>query len=261
MGFVKTAQEVAGATAVLGQPRFVGAEMLSVDFLTRWDVVDAVLPPGFERASQPRASVKVGRWRSNVVGDYSGGALYVMARYQGIEAPYVLAMYMDAEPAVTFGSHVLGEPKKLASSRLYRRGNSMHGFVERAGVRLIDIRAVLDKSIGPATTEGATFNIKARPATDGTSCEEDAVVTLSRFRNTLDRREDGTGNIVLRSGPHDPCGDIAVVEVLSASYVEGDLSASASSIGRIDKHLFFPYLLGRMDDWSLLSTEHDIPKG
>ena len=43
---------------------------------------------------------------------------------------------------------------------------SMHGYVERLGVRLIDIRAVLDKDLGPGTASGANFNIKATPAAD-----------------------------------------------------------------------------------------------
>jgi acetoacetate decarboxylase len=46
-------------------------------------------------------------------------------------------MYMDAEPAVIFGREVLGEPKKQATSRLFRRGSAMHGLVERDGVRLM----------------------------------------------------------------------------------------------------------------------------
>ena len=40
--------------------------------------------------------------------------------------------------------------------------------------------------------------------------------------------------------------------------MEGDLIARARTIGRIPKDAFFPYLLGRMDDWSLLDTEKDV---
>jgi hypothetical protein len=36
------------------------------------------------------------------------------------------------------------------------------------------------------------------------------------------------------------------------------LIARAKAIGRIPKNAFFPYLLGRMDDWSRLDTEHNI---
>jgi hypothetical protein len=46
----------------------------------------------------------------------------------------------------------------------------------------------------------------------------------------------------------------------TASYMEGDLTARARATGRIPKDGFFPYLLGRMDDWSLLDTEDQACK-
>jgi acetoacetate decarboxylase len=258
MGFVKTREEVARTQAVLKQARFVAAEMLQINFLTKPEIVASLLPPGFEPAAEPLVSAMVGRWRSNCVGDYCGGALYLSTRYQGIEAPYVLAMYMDAEPALMYGREILGEPKKKATSNLYRRGNAMHGYIDRNGVRLVDIRATLDKDLGPGTASGANFNIKATPAADGMACETDAVVTLAEFNNNLTKRLEGTGTLELKSGAHDPCGDLPIVELRGASYVEGDLIASAKAIGTIDRHAFFPYLLGRMDDWTLLDTENDI---
>lgn len=258
MGFVKTKDEVARIQAVLKQARFVAAEMLQVEFLTTEATVRDLLPPGFEPAETPKMSAMVGRWRSNCVADYRGGALYLDARYQGVEAPYVLAMYMDAEPALVYGREVLGEPKKKADSNLYRRGHKMHGYVERHGVRLIDISGTLDMDLGATTATGANFNIKATPAADGTSCETDAVVTLAEFENKLTRQVTGTGTVTLKSNDHDYCGDLPVAEVLGASYVEGDLIAKARAIGTIDKDAFFPYLLGRMDDWSLLDTEREL---
>lgn len=45
MGFVRTAEEVERIRALLKQPRFVGSEMLSVDFLAEPESVRAVLPP------------------------------------------------------------------------------------------------------------------------------------------------------------------------------------------------------------------------
>jgi acetoacetate decarboxylase len=156
------------------------------------------------------------------------------------------------------GRDVFGEPKKQATSNLYRRGAAMHGYVERLGVRLIDIKAVLDKDLGPGTASGANFNIKATPAADGTSCEDDAVVTLAEFDNKLTVRREGSASLALGSTPHDPLRDLEIVELRGASYVEGDLIARAKAIGRIPKDAFFPYLLGRMDDWSRLNTEDDI---
>jgi acetoacetate decarboxylase len=258
MGFVKTKEEVARIQAVLKEARFVAAEMLQVDFLTTEQTVLDILPPGFELAAEPKMSAMVGRWRSNCVGDYCGGALYVDVRYGDVECPYVLAMYMDTEPALMYGREVLGEPKKKASSGLYRRENRMHGYIERHGVRLIDISAVLDNNLGPTEASGSNFNIKATPAADGMSCETDAVITLAKFNNKLTTQLTGTGQVKLKSSKYDTCGDIPVVKTLGASYVEGDLIATAKAVGTIPKDDFFPYLLGRMDDWSMFDSEVEL---
>lgn len=255
MGFVKTADEVARIQSVLRQPRFVAAEMLSIDFLTRPETVAKVLPPGLEPSTEPLVSVMVGRWRSNCVADYCGGAVYVLARYRNIEAFYVLAMYMDSDQAIMFGRDVFGEPKKRAESNLQRRGRSMQGTVDRNGTRLIDIRAELGENLGPATVCGKNFNVKATPAPDGSGCESDPALTLAEFDNALTVRREGTGSLTLGSSLHDPLGDIDIVSLRGTAYVEGDLISRARTIGLLDKEAYFPYLLGRMDDWSALDTE------
>src|SRR5216683_263372 len=80
MGFVRSSEEIAQIQDTLSHPRFVGAEMLGVDFLTTPEFVQSVLPPGLEPADEPRVRAMIGRWRSNCVGDFDGGAIYVAAR-------------------------------------------------------------------------------------------------------------------------------------------------------------------------------------
>ena len=206
MGFVKTPEEVARIEKVASHPRFVGSEMLTIDFLTTPEFVASVLPPGLEPATEPLVTAMVGRWRSNCVGDYAGGAIYLMARHKTIEAPYVLAMYMDADHAIMFGRDFFGEPKKRATSDLRRNGQSIHGYLDRCGVRLIEIRAELTKDLGPGTASGANFNIKAFPASNGVGCEDDPFLTLAEFDNALSVRREGPGSLRLASSVHDPSG-------------------------------------------------------
>jgi hypothetical protein len=80
----------------------------------------------------------------------------------------------------------------------------------------------------------------------------------AEFDNVLSVRREGTATLTLGSSDHDPVSELEIVSVRSASYVEGDLIARAKAIGRIPKNAFFPYLLGRMDDWSRLDTEHNV---
>jgi acetoacetate decarboxylase len=256
MGFVKSPEEVARIQSVLQRPRFVGAEMLTVDFLTSPDTVAAVLPPGLEPVDEPLVTAMVGRWRSNCVADFTGGAIYVMARHKDIEAPYVLAMYMDTDHAIIFGRDLFGEPKKQAATYLHRRDDLMHGYVERLGVRIIEIKAELPKDLGPAEVSGANFNVKALPACTGIGLEDDPVLTIAEFDNRLSVRREGTGELALRSTVHDPLSDLEIREIRGAGYIEGDLLSTCRPLARLPADKFVPYLYGRLDDWSALDTEN-----
>jgi len=240
---------------VVGNPRFVNAEMLEVQFLTDPATVARILPPTLEPAARPVITAAVGRWQSNCVADYEGGAITVAARHGDIEAPYTLAMYMTTDAAIIFGRELYGEPKKQATMGISRSGTRMCGWVERHGVRLIEIKADLGPDQGPIKLKGLAFNIKALPATDGDGLEDDAILTVTEFDIDLKVNRSGTGSLVLRGTDHDPLDEIEVKEVLGASYLEGDMDSHARSIARIPAAEYLPYYYGRLDDWSLLNTE------
>jgi acetoacetate decarboxylase len=187
------------------------------------------------------------------VGDYDGGAIYVPATYDGIEAAYVLAMYMSTDQAIVFGRDVFGEPKKQSTSGLNRAGSRMFGWIQR-GVRLIEIDADLTKDNGPVETTGANFNFKALPASDGAGLEGDAILTLAEFDLSLTTSLSGTGTVRLGGTVHDPLDEIEVGEVRQATYIEGTLAARCRSIARTPAADFLPFAYGRLDYWPALDT-------
>lgn len=255
MSFVKNAGQIARIADALAHPRFVDAEMLTVDFLTDPAWVAHVLPPRLEPAGQPRVTAMVGRWRSNCVGDFAGGALYVEARFGQVVGDYVLSMWMDGDQATIYGRDVFGEPKKIAATRLHRSGSRMSGRVERHGVTLVELSANLSRDNGPGRARGVNFNVKARPAASGVGLEEDAILTMADFDNEVRVSREGSGAVTLRGTVHDPLDEIVVRQVLRGGYMEGDLHAHARSVATIPAADFLPYHYGRMDDWSALSTE------
>ena len=255
MGRVKTPEEIARIEEVMTRPRFVNSEMLSVDFLTDPDVAAHVLPPPVEPADTPRVTAMIGRWQSNCVGDYCGGALYVAARHDGVEGDYVLAMYMDADPAIVFGRDLFGEPKKRAESQLYRAGSRFRAWVDRRGVRLIELEADLTDDLGPSEAEGVNFNFKARPAVSGSGLEEDAILTLATFRTTIHAARSGSGTVRLGSTIHDPLDELPVTSIVGARFMECDIAAQSRAVTTVPAEQFLPYHHGRHDDWSALDTE------
>lgn len=255
MGFVKTAEEIVSIQAAMSEPRFVDAEMLTVEYLSDAEKIAQLLPPPLAPGETPRVTAMVGRWRSNCVGDYNGGGIYISAKYGDIEGDYVLAMWMDNDQPLIYGRDLFGEPKKQASSQLYRSGDHVSATVTRHGVDLIKLEVDLITDHGPGRASGVNFNFKSRPSTDGVGLEEDAILTVAEFENVLRVSREGTGTVELTGTPHDPLDEIPVVEVLRGAFLECDLHARARSVATVAKGDFLPYALGRMDDWSLLNTE------
>jgi acetoacetate decarboxylase len=255
VGFVKSAEDIAEIERVLSRPRFVNGERLAVEFLTDPATVERLLPPPLEPADKPLASVGIGRWQGNGIGDYAGGSLYLAARYNGIDGGYALAMWMDTEASVTFGRDVFGEPKKLCTTNLFRDGNRFHAWIERHGVRLIDVHAELGDDLGPTQQDRIAFNFKSRPAANGVGLEGPAVLTATTFSATVKNMREGIGSISMAGTVHDPLDEIEVVSVVRAEYQEHDISATCEALATVPAEDFLPYHHGRTDNWLALNSE------
>ncbi|HEY1854782.1 MAG TPA: acetoacetate decarboxylase family protein [Solirubrobacterales bacterium] len=255
MGFVKSSEEIARIEHALSSPRFVGGQMLSVEFVTDESVVAELLPPPLEPAAAPNVRAMVGRWQSNCVGDFYGGSIYVAARHDGIDGEYVLAMFMDNDVPTIYGRDLFGEPKKIADSALLRRGDAFRGWVDRGGVRIIELQGEMSEDTGGFDAEGYNFNFKARPAADGHGLEEDAILTRAKFDVHATASLAGAGSVVLRGTVHDPLDEIPVRSVARATYMECDLIGRCEAVATTPADVFLPYHHGRHDDWSALDTE------
>jgi acetoacetate decarboxylase len=253
MGFVKTPEEIARIEQELSAPRWDG-QWLSVQFLTDRDTHRRLLPPPLQPADLPIVGATVGRWHSTCLGDFAGGVVNLAARHGDVEGSYVLALYLDSEPATMFGRDLFGEPKKLASTGFAYEGDQAHGWVERHGVRLLDLRADLGADRGPSSSERWTFNYKARTAAGGHGLEEDAILTHTHFTVSTLVQRPGSGTVTLGSGVHDALTQIEILEVRSAVYAEDQSLARCTPAARVPAQEFLPYHYGRQDDWLALDT-------
>lgn len=262
MGFVKSPEEIRRIQAALAGPRFVNSQMLIVNFLTHEETVRRILPPGFEPTAEPRVTVQLGNWQSNCCGDFNGGAVTIAARYGKIEGEYALCMYMDDDRPTIYGRDLFGEPKKIAAASLFTRPDGYFGYIERKGVRLVELAVAVEVDAGPSRVTAANFNIKARPAADGIGLQEDALVTCAVFENDLRANREGTATVKLRGTVHDPLDELEVVEVLGGRQIDVDMEARTSVVGTIPAADYEPYFYGRgADDWSALDTAGALPVG
>ncbi len=249
MGFVKTPEEIARIEAVIGNPSFSGAQALSVEFLVEPGFVEEVLPPPLEAVEEPRMRAMVGRWQSNCVGSFSGGAVYISVRHEGVDGDYNFFQYMDTDASVIYGRDVFGEPKKMARPQLFRRGDLFTASLERGGVRIVELEAEMERDLGPSTAQRSSYNFKSRPAADGHGLEEDAILTRADFEVNARVALEGSGRIRFGGTADDPLDAIPVTEVVRASYLEGDMAAQCGVVARVPAEVFLPHHYARNDYW------------
>jgi acetoacetate decarboxylase len=258
VGLVRTAAEIAEIERVLANPRFF-AETLTVEFFTDPGVVREILPPGLEPLEEPSVLATVGRWDSNCVGHFEGGAIYVGARHGDVVGAYTLAMFMDTDAALVFGRDLFGEPKKFGRGSLTLDGQRARAWVERNGVRLIELEADLRTDRGATTAERARFNVKVVLSADGHGLAEDPIITVTDYKLNLSRVLEGTGAVTLRGTVHDPLNELPVVRVVRATYVEGNMDTSCRALAPIPAAEFVGHAYGRFDYWPALAS-NEFPR-
>lgn len=257
MDFVRPEEERAAVRAAVSRPKFLDATTLTVSFRTDPGVVERLLPPGLEPADQPLARAEVvSVARSNCVGPFDGGGLYVRARHGGREGAYCLSMPMSTDAAVRWGRETLGEPKKHAEVSLDRTGDRARGTVTRHGERLLDIDATLTESREPWSGETTVFHYKYLPAASGEGFHADPALVAVTLESEQTSAERGSVDLSLGSTAHDPLGSLPVESVRGATCAETDIELSAEEVATVDPEAFEPYAFGvGMDDWLALSND------
>ena len=108
-------------------------------------------------------------------------------------------------------------------------------------------------SHGPTFSD--RFHFKFMHAANGNGLEFDPIIVHAHFRNEFKVMKRGAGKVTLKATPHDPLPEIEIVELMGATYSEGDIYAEAKAIGTVAAAKFLPYAFQNIDDYS-----GDIPR-
>jgi acetoacetate decarboxylase len=263
MGFVKTLQEIISFNKPTAD--FYGAEMLTVLWETKPEIVAKLLPPPLKPASQPVAMAFVADYpRTNFDVTYRESALFLRAVYNGEEGGYCLSMPVTNDIAMAGGREVFGFPKKMADIHIQKNSHSIEGWAERRGIRFMEVRAKLTgKFNDPAAQEivmgmrnveadgsikAVSYNFKHFPAPEGNSFDYNPRLvkqeTILRPKEMLF----GEAEIILRYSDYDPWAEVEVVKMLGALYTVGDNSMlrgkSVAEVGLVE---FAPYAFLKWD--------------
>jgi acetoacetate decarboxylase len=230
---------------------FKGAQMLGVIFETRAELVREILPPPLEPAEQPTGMMFIASYpETNLGPGYREAALFLRCRHGGEVGTHCLSMPIDSEPVrMHNGRDIYGFPKKLASIHLERQGQQAVGWVERFGIRFVEIRVTLTDSLPALPPLGPTFLFKAMPAADLTR-GFDGPVLLVRQQTEVEMRslEIGNAEVTLRESPHDPWAEIALEKTLMAFCLVSDNSMQPGKVvAEVDPQAYLPYSFKGVD--------------
>ena len=260
MGYIKSQEEIAQIENALARPVYRNSQRLAIEFLIEKKSLARILPPPLQPTDTPLVVASVGRWQSNVVGDFSGAAIHVAASHHGVLGMYVLAIYMNREHPIIYGRDVVGEPKKWAHAELFKGGSLVSGLAERNGRPLFSLNAEMSGESGIGPAQSFTYNFKSRTSASGYGLEEDAILTKTTWKNDFRVFEIGEGEVKLVGGPHDPLEELQPIEIIRAIYSEYDTSGTCEAVNKIESKTFLPFHYGRMDSWNLLdSNSHMSP--
>ena len=262
MGFVKTFAEIMAYRRETAD--FYGAEMLTVLWETKPEIVAKLLPPPLKPTSQPVAMAFVANYPStNFDVTYKESALFLRAVHNNEEGGYCLAMPVTNDIAMAAGREIFGFPKKMADIHFKRDGDSVEGWTERRGIRFMEVRAKLTGKFNDAAAQeivmamgnGAagsmkaiSYNFKYFPAPEGNAFDYNP--RLVRQETILRPKEMflGHAEIILQHSNYDPWAEIEVVRPLGAFYSIGDNSMlGGKTVAEVGLLEFIPYAFLKWD--------------
>lgn len=261
------------------QADYYDAETLGALWLTTPEAVRALLPSPLVPMEIPLLLGYVARFpKTSFDTPYMMGGLFMFCKYKGEVGTYVLSAPENDDFPVFSGREILGYPKKMAHLEMNRDGNTMSAFIERRGIRLVEIKAVLDgqpnnpmakeilaqmsgsgesddsdiqntsnRSEASETqpfTDGINFLFKyAHSAAEGKDFEWPPVIVRQVTRQRLQRIEMGSAEVVLNSSPYDsPWGKVPIAQMLGATYmVSHNTMMPPSVVGDVNEKEFLPF--------------------
>jgi len=263
MGFVKSSDELKRtARGKDGLYHFYDAEMLTVMWETKREIVKRLLPPPLKPTRRPLAMAFIAYYaRTNFCPSYYEAGLFLKASFKGVEGNYCLAMPVTNDMAMAMGREEFGYPKKLADIEFKRSGNSIKAYIERHGARFLEVRARLTGKptsgdfpalMASRKKDGGIFNYNFKYFLSPDESKFDYNPRLVRakviFRPNLVKW--GDAEVKLSPSDYDPCAELEVVKMLGAVYTIGNNTMQRGSVvAETDPVAFAPYSLLKWDWW------------
>ena len=250
MGFVKTEAELAKYYA-LKVREFPDAKMLGVMFAADPHQTRALLPPPLEQADMPGGLVFIAEYGATNLGPgYREAALFLRCKYRGKPGSYCLSMPIDSEPnRLHNGRDIFGFPKKAATIHFESDAGSAHGWVERLGIRFIEISMTKTGTMEELPPTGPTYLFKASPRID-LDRGFDGPVFLAEQQTEVRPKSIalGTAEIRFAASEADPWIELETMSVLMAFQIDShNRMLPGKILAEVDGTAFLPHYFKMTD--------------
>lgn len=240
-------------------------EGIYFSFMSDMDAVANVVPPQLKPAMPIVSGYIVEIRKPAFAKPYREAMLGVYVEYNGTVGMYPIAFLLEGEGtemAMLPGREQFGLPKKSCGSegciRIERDGDTLHGYAERRGTRLMDVSIRLGK-YNDETCGRLYFDPEPRKHTGGTSFyytyaiepDENGELVFSRMNLLVNELEynyeswlPGEVSVKLESSVDDPWGELPVLENLGGALSCNTLEMSSVRIAEHpDPSDVMPYLM------------------
>ena len=242
-------------------------EGLFFAWLTKAEIIERILPPPLKMVAPIVAGYIINIGQPSYTQQYREAALAIPATYEGINGDYVFSLLLagpGAQMATLAGREMMGTPKKIADEvSLTRIDRHVRGYIERDGIRIIDVQAEIgeyntpeaDKVFGPVAPgsmdEQNVFFYKFDSNQDmsGNTTFTDCRLLKHITRTYNQEWEKAKADIILQPSVNDPWAELEVEQVLGLGYARNNLHMVATQVlCTVDSAQVVPYLLaGRYD--------------
>lgn len=249
MSFAKTKEELDRYYG-LGVRKFEGARMMGAMFEADADITASLLPPPLEQSPMPGGLIFIAQYGDTNMGPgYREAALFLRCSFEGKMGSYCLSMPIDDEIRMVNGRDVFGFPKKMASIGMQREGKRISGWVERKGVRFVQLDIDLGFPLPMMPPSTPNFLFKASPRID-LQPGFDGPVLLCEQRTEVEliKGEMGMGQITLNDSASDPWAVLGEVDVTLAFAIESNNTMLPGKVlTEVDGDAFLPHYFKMTD--------------
>ena len=187
---------------------------------------------------------------TNLGPGYREAALFLKCKYQGEAGSYCLSMPIESEESRLYnGRDIFGFPKKMAKISLERNGQKVSGWVERNGIKFLELRVNLTGQLPGLPPTGPNFLFKGMPKIDLTP-GFDGPVFLCKQQTEVEVKslEIGSAELILRPSPFDPWSELEPVKVMAGFFlVSNNIMRPGKVIQEVEGRVYLPYYFKMVD--------------